>query len=100
MTYEWHKLYGTNQWTIIGHVSQCVRMAVSQTRHSAVILSDSPHGRDGVTEDAAEPPVSERLEGASHALVVGGAAAGAVVGGTVHTQALQAVPEHGAQSEV
>ena len=57
-------------------------------RHITVL----PDGRDGVTEDAAKPPVGERLEGPAEALGVGGAAPAGLLDGAVHTEALQAEP--------
>ena len=55
-------------------------------------VSLSPHGRDGVTEDAAEPPVGERLERPGGAPGVGGAAGVVLLGGAVYTETLQAEP--------
>ena len=54
---------------------------------------DLPDGRDGVTEDAAKPPVGERLEGPAEALGVGGAAPAGLLDGAVNTEALQAEPD-------
>ena len=56
-------------------------------------VSLSPHGRDGVTEDAAKPPVGERLEGPAEALGLGGAAPAGLLDGAVNTEALQAEPD-------
>jgi len=54
-----------------------------------------PDGWDGVTEDAAKPPVGERLEGPAEALGVGGAAPAGLLDGAVNTEALQAEPGTG-----
>ena len=51
-----------------------------------------PHWGDGVPEDAAEPPVSERLERAARGSVVRGTTPRLVLDCAVNCQAVQAEP--------